>query len=61
MSSLARRIELHLQKEKRGNRSNTTRNVSQTGYEVCHFTKGWRRISAKRLAAQHIMARLRGA
>ena len=64
MSSLTKRISKGLLSpslraaaiKRRGDRSNITRNVSSAGYEVCHFTKGWRRISAKRLGAQHRLA-----
>lgn len=45
----------------RGQRSNTVKDASPLGYTVCHFTKGWRRISAKRLRAQRRMAQLLGA
>lgn len=47
--------------EARGKRSNAVKDASPLGYTVCHFTKGWRRVSAKRLRAQHRMARLLGA
>jgi hypothetical protein len=44
------------------NRStNIVRNVSEAGYEYLHATRGWRRLSAKRLQAQIKMAQLLGA
>lgn len=48
MSSFLRRLQRRLHKSKRGNRPNAIRNVTEAGYEICHFTKGWKRYSAKR-------------
>lgn len=66
MSSLARRIgkgryRPGWSKEGRGATANLVKDASPLGYTVCHFTKGWRRVSAKRLRAQHRLARLLGA
>jgi len=36
------------------------RNADKKGYEYLHATKGWKRMSARRLAAQHRMALLFG-
>lgn len=45
----------------RGKGSNLVKDASPAGYTVCHFTKGWRHVSAKRLRAQRRMALLLGA
>lgn len=41
--------------------TNITRNANKKGYEYLHATRGWKRMSAKRLIAQHKMAQLLGA
>jgi hypothetical protein len=35
--------------------------VDGEGYDVYHPTKGWRRVSGKRVRAQGLMMRLKGA
>jgi hypothetical protein len=64
MSSLTKRIAKGLSNpgkrasaiKARGHRSNAMRSADESGYETCHFTKGWRRISFARLRAQQRMA-----
>ena len=61
MPSPARRMARQYRKHQRGGGQPIYKDVSPAGYTVLHPTKGWRRISAKRLRAQHRMAQLLGA